>query len=62
MDKTFAACAGLQTSKTLHCSSNAIPIGKAVATAQSWDLPVQVIGLWVNSEWQVEVVSPIEGE
>ena len=37
-------------------------IGHAVATAQSWDLPIQVIGLWVNSQWQVEVVSPIEGE
>ena len=37
-------------------------IGKAVATVQSWDLPVQVIGLWVNAEWQVEVVSPIEDE
>jgi len=37
-------------------------IGEAVVTAQSWDLPVQVIGLWVNSEWQVEVVSPIEGD
>ena len=33
-------------------------IGEAVATVQSWDLPVQLIGLWVNSEWQVEVVSP----
>ena len=37
-------------------------IGEAVATVQSWGLPVQVIGLWVNSEWQVELVSPIEGE
>ena len=35
-------------------------IGVAVATARSWDLPVQVIGLWVNSDWQVEVVAPIE--
>lgn len=32
-------------------------VQKAVATVQSWNLPVQIIGLWVNSEWQVEVVS-----
>ena len=51
------------------CAANPVPeaqhkqdIGQAVATVKSWDLPVQVIGLWVNSEWQVEVVSPIEGE
>ena len=37
-------------------------IRQAVATAQSWNLPVELIGLWVNSEWQVEVVSPIEGD
>jgi len=51
-------CAANPVSEAQHKQD----IDKAVATAQSWDLPVQVIGLWVNSEWQVEVVSPIEGE
>ncbi len=35
-----------------------IAIVEAMATVKSWDFPVQVIGLWVNSQWQVEVVSP----
>jgi len=51
-------CAANPVSEAQHKQD----IGEAVATVQSWDLPVQVIGLWVNSEWQVEVVSPIEGE
>jgi len=32
-------------------------IQQAVATVQAWNLPVQVIGLWVNAEWRVEAVS-----
>ncbi len=51
-------CAANPVSEVQHKQD----IGEAVATAQSWDLPVQVIGLWVNSEWQVEAVSPIEDE
>ena len=47
-------CAANPVSEAQHKQD----IVEAVATAQSWDLPVQVIGLWVNSEWQVEVVSP----
>jgi carbonic anhydrase len=50
-------CAANPVSEAQHKQD----IGEAVATAQSWNLPVQVIGLWVNSQWQVEVVSPIEG-
>jgi len=46
----------------VSAAQHRVDIGEAVATAQSWDLPVQVIGLWVNSEWQVEMVSPIEDE
>jgi hypothetical protein len=46
-------CAANSVSEAQHRQD----IGAAVATAQSWDLPIQVIGLWVNSEWQVEVVS-----
>jgi hypothetical protein len=51
-------CAANPVSEAQHKQD----IGEAVARVQSWGLPVQVIGLWVNSEWQVEVVSPIEGE
>ena len=50
-------CAANPVSEAQHKQD----IGEAMATAQSWNLPVQVIGLWVNSQWQVEVVSPIEG-
>ena len=34
-------------------------IVEAMATVTSLNLFVQVVGLWVNSEWQVEVVSPV---
>lgn len=51
-------CAANPVSEAQHKQD----IREAVATALSWDLPVQVIGLWLNSEWQVEVVSPFEGE
>ena len=50
-------CAANPVSEAQHKQD----IGEAVTVAQSWDLPVKVIGLWVNSQWQVEVVSPIEG-
>jgi hypothetical protein len=32
-------------------------IQAAVAVVSSWGLPVQVLGLWVNEQWQVEQVS-----
>ncbi len=51
-------CAANPVSETQHRHD----IRAAVATVQAWGLPVQVIGLWVNSEWQVEVVCPIESE
>jgi carbonic anhydrase len=51
-------CAANPVSEAQHKQD----IREAVATVQSWDLPVQVIGLWVNSKWQVEVVSPMEGD
>lgn len=31
-------------------------IERGVATVQSWDLPVRVIGLWVNDRWWIEQV------
>ena len=51
-------CAANPVSEAQHKQD----IGEAVAAVQSWDLPVQVIGLWVSSDWQVEVVFPIEDE
>jgi len=51
-------CAANPVSEAQHRQD----IGAAVATVQAWGLPVQVIGLWVNSEWQVEVVCPIEDQ
>ena len=30
---------------------------RAVETVRSWGFPVTIVGLWVNSNWQVEVVS-----
>jgi len=49
-------CAANPVSKEQHKRD----VQKALATVQSWGLPVRVIGLWVNSEWQVEVVCPME--
>ena len=47
-------CAANPVSEAQHRQD----IVEAMATVTSWNLPVQVVGLWVNSEWQVEVVSP----
>jgi hypothetical protein len=47
-------CAAHPVSEAQHKQD----IVEAMATVTSWNLPVQVVGLWVNSEWQVEVVSP----
>lgn len=45
-------CAGNPVSKEEHWRH----IKKAANVIRSWDLPVTVIGLWVNAQWQVEVV------
>ena len=47
-------CAAHPVSEAQHKQD----IVEAMATVKSWNLPIQVVGLWVNSEWQVEVVSP----
>jgi len=51
-------CAAHPVSEAQHKQD----IVEAMATVKSWNLPVQIVGLWVNSEWQVEVVNPIESE
>ena len=43
-------CAGNPVSKSEHVNQ----IKKAVAVIKSWNLPVTVIGVWVNDDWQVE--------
>jgi hypothetical protein len=47
-------CAAHPVSEAQHKQD----IVEAMVIVTSWNLPVQVVGLWVNSEWQVEVVSP----
>ncbi len=51
-------CAANPVSEAQHKKD----IAQAVANAQAWGLPMQVIGLWLNAEWQVEVVSAPEPE
>ncbi len=45
-------CAGNPVAPEDHLED----IRKGVAVVASWGLPVDVIGLWVNDQWQVEVV------
>jgi hypothetical protein len=46
-------CAGNPVSEEEHRRH----ILRAVDTVRSWGLGVTVVGLWVNADWQVEVVS-----
>lgn len=46
-------CAANPVSKEEHIEH----IKKAMERVNSWNLPVQVIGLWVNDSWSVEQVS-----
>lgn len=45
-------CAGNPVSKEEHWNQ----IRKAVQVIRSWNLPVKVIGIWVNENWEIEVV------
>jgi len=48
-------CVGNPVLKEQHLSD----INKAVQTIHSWNLPFEkVIGVWVNKDWKVEVISP----
>ncbi len=33
-----------------------LPVRKAIQVVRSWNLPVKVIGVWVNENWKIEVV------
>lgn len=46
-------CAGNPVSKEEHIKMTK----EAVSVIKSWNLPVTVIGAWVNESWQVEVIT-----
>jgi len=45
-------CAGNPVSEEEHL----IQIKKAIAIVRRWNLPAEVIGLWVNENWKVELI------
>ena len=45
-------CAGNQVSREDHL----LMLRKGVETVKGWNAPVRVLGLWVNSSWQVEKI------
>ena len=47
-------CAGNPVSKDEHLAQ----IREAMTRVQDWGFPVEVIGLWVNDQWQVEEIAP----
>ena len=46
-------CAGNPVSKEEHAEH----IRKSVDVIKSWELDVDVFGVWVNSDWQIEKVA-----
>lgn len=46
-------CAGNPVSKEEHEKQ----IKKSVENIRAWNLPVKVIGAWINDKWEVEIVS-----
>ncbi len=46
-------CAADPVSRDQHFEQ----IRKAIQVVWHWNLPVTLVGLWVNGEWQVEVVT-----
>lgn len=51
-------CAGNPVSKVEHQEMT----GRAVEVIASWDLGVDIVGLWVDEKWQVKVVGPSGSE
>jgi len=45
-------CAGNPVSRQEHIEQ----IKGAVSTIESWNLPVKVIGAWVNERWELEIL------
>ncbi|RJP24721.1 MAG: hypothetical protein C4527_18240 [Candidatus Omnitrophota bacterium] len=50
-------CAGNPVSKEEHVAHN----HKSVRVIQSWGLPMRIVGIWLDENWQVEVLSDSEG-
>jgi carbonic anhydrase len=46
-------CAGNPLAKEDHLRQ----VRKGADTVRTWNVPVRVLGLWVNDKWEVEVVS-----
>ena len=46
-------CAGNPVSKDEHVKQ----IKKSIDTIKSWNLSVNIVGIWINDKWQVELVS-----
>ncbi len=46
-------CAAFDADREGHIAA----IREAVRVAQGWGLPVRVVGLWVNEQWQIEPVA-----
>ncbi len=49
-------CAGNPVSKNEHITQ----IKNAVSIIQSWEMPVKVIGAWVNEDWELEILGSSE--
>ena len=49
-------CAGNPVSKDKHLGN----LERAVRRVCSWGFPVRILGLWVNEDWEVELVHDIE--
>ena len=45
-------CAAFPADRAQHVAA----IRDAVAVVRGWGLPVRVVGLWVNEQWQIEQV------
>jgi len=51
-------CAGFPVSKEEHLAA----LQKCTEIIESWLFPVRIVGLWVNEQWKVEVVSDSHNE
>ena len=51
-------CAGNPVPDEIKKSMNR----KAVEVVSNWNLPVRILGVWVNDNWEVEVCSDTHGE
>ncbi len=47
-------CAGNPVSKEVHL----VQLMKSVKVIERWGMPVEVVALWVNEDWEVEQIDP----